>query len=190
MNIKEAIQSRRSIGKVKQDPVEQHVIEEILEAAVWAPNHYQTEPWKFWVMTGNGRSLLGQAYADVAEAEAGEVDSEQLASFRVSHEKKAFRAPVVIAVGVSPSSRNGVIAIEEYAAVHAAVQNMLLIAHSLGLGAIWRTGAPTYHTKMREAFKLESHEELAGFIYIGYPEMEPPAARRTPFTQKTTWVRD
>lgn len=191
MNVKEAIRDRRSIGKVKQDPVAKPLIEEILEAGVWAPNHCHTEPWRFWVMTGEGRRLLGQGYAEVALSEADPtLSEEEVSKLKSAQEKKAFRAPVVIAVAVTPSVKPIVPEIEEYAAVHAAVQNMLLTAHSLGLGTIWRTGAPTYHPKMREAFSLGGKEELVGFIYIGYPDMAPPKATRVPFAQKTVWVSE
>ncbi|MDQ0902675.1 nitroreductase [Paenibacillus sp. V4I7] len=191
MDINEAIRHRRSIGKVKQDPVDKSLIEEILEAGTWAPNHCHTEPWRFWVMTGEGRRLLGKGYGEVAFAEADPtLSEEELSKLKSAQEKKAFRAPVVIAVAVTPSVKAIVPEIEEYAAAHAAVQNMLLTAHALGLGTIWRTGAPTYHPKMREAFSLVGKEELVGFIYIGYPDMEPPKAARVPFAQKTTWVNE
>ncbi|MDU0205090.1 nitroreductase family protein [Paenibacillus sp. MAH-36] len=192
MELKEAIRNRRSIGKVKQDPVDKALIEEILEAGTWAPNHCHTEPWRFWVMTGEGRGLLGKGYAEVAASEADPaLTEEELAVLKGAQMKKAFRAPVVIAVAVTPSAQAVVPEIEEYAAAHAAVQNMLLTAHSLGLGAIWRTGAPTYHAKMREAFGLGAKEELVGFIYLGYPDMAPPPkAARTPFEQKTLWVSE
>ncbi|WP_261303693.1 nitroreductase family protein [Paenibacillus andongensis] len=191
MDIKEAIHQRRSIGKVKQDAIDKPLIEEILEAGTWAPNHCHTEPWRFWVMTGEGRSLLGRGYAEVAAAEADPtLSEEELSKLKSAQEKKAFRAPVVIAVAVTPSEKQVVPEIEEYAAAHAAVQNMLLTAHALGLGTIWRTGAPTYHSKMREVFGLAGKEELVGFIYIGYPDMAPPKAQRVPFAQKTTWVSE
>ncbi|SDO72958.1 Nitroreductase [Paenibacillus sp. yr247] len=191
MDVKEAIRNRRSIGKVKQDPVANLLIEEILEAGVWAPNHCHTEPWRFWVMTGEGRRLLGRGYAEVALSEANPaLSSEELTKLTSAQEKKAFRAPVIIAVAVTPSVKPIVPEIEEYAAVHAAVQNMLLTAHELGLGAIWRTGAPTYHPKMREVFSLGGKEEMVGFIYIGYPDMATPKAARTPFAQKTIWVSE
>ena len=60
MELKEAIRNRRSIGKVKQDSVDKALIEEILEAGTWAPNHCHTEPWRFWVMTGEGRGLRSE----------------------------------------------------------------------------------------------------------------------------------
>ncbi len=187
MELWEAIRGRRSIGKVKPDPVDAASIERILEAAVWAPNHHLSEPWRFIVMTGAGRGVLGRAYADVAAAEAGGARTEEeLAQLRAKQETKAYRAPVVIAVAVSPAP--GESPAEEIAAVHAAVQNMLLAAHALGLGAIWRTGEPAYHPLMRQAFSLREPDQIVGFVYIGYPDLTPPPANRTSFRVKTTWI--
>lgn len=190
MDLHEAIHQRRSVSKVKPDPVERKLIEQILEAAVVAPNHYLTEPWRFFVMTGDGRKKLGNAYASVAEAnmqnEGKEIDSVTLQK----EQNKALRSPVIIAVAASPSDQPQVHRIEEMAAVHAAVQNMLLTAHALGLGAIWRSGDPTYHPRMKEAFELAEHEEMVGFLYIGYPETVSSRIPRTPYTEKTVWITD
>jgi len=181
MEIWEAINGRRSIGKVKSDIVEKAIIEKLLDAAVMAPCHGMTEPWRFIVMRGEGRRKLGEAYARIAGAEAS-VDSE-------AYIKKAYRAPVVIAVICSPSNRPGMVRIEEFAAVHAAVQNMLLTAHALGLGAIWRSGEPMYHPAMKATFGLDNNEEMVGFIYIGYPVGTTPApTRRKGASAVTEWV--
>lgn len=188
MKLQEAIHSRPSIGKVIPEPVDHTLIEQLLEAAVRAPNHYMTEPWRFFVMRGEGRKKLGQAYAAVAEAKLREEGREADPAELLAQEKKAYRAPVVIAVAVSPSDAPKVHRIEEFAAVHAAVQNMLLTAHALGLGAIWRTGDPTYHPLMKSAFGLADHEEMAGFIYIGYPETVGTRPQRTHFSEKTVWI--
>ncbi|MDF2670212.1 MAG: nitroreductase [Paenibacillus sp.] len=188
MDVKEAIRTRRSVGKVKQDPVAPELIEQILEAGVWAPNHHYTEPWRFFVMTGEGRRVLGHAYAEIAVEGLHSPTAAELEQIKLDQEKKAFRAPVVIAVAVSPSTDPKVPLVEELAAVHAAVQNMLLMAHALGLGAVWRSGAPAYHPIMQAAFKLSEKEQLTGFIYLGHPNMDLPQGRRTPFADKTTWL--
>ena len=60
------IRGRRSIGKVKDETVTKYFIEKMIEAAVWAPYHFATEPWKFIVMTGEVRRVLGQAYSGIA----------------------------------------------------------------------------------------------------------------------------
>ncbi|TJY43304.1 nitroreductase [Cohnella pontilimi] len=188
MNVEEAIRTRRSIGKVKPDAVPRELVDKIIEAAVWAPNHFHTEPWSFIVMTGEGRRVLGKVYAEVAGESKREETEEERAERLRKAEQNAFRSPVVIAVVCKPSDAPKVVRAEELAAVHAAVQNLLLSAHAHGLGAVWRTGDAAYHPAAKRAFNLEEGDEVAGYIYVGYPDMEPPHAKRTPGTEKTVWL--
>ena len=190
MELAEAIRSRQSINRVKQDPVPEEVVEEVLESAVHAPNHKITEPWLFHVFTGRGRGELARARAETARLQAEEEgEDEEMAAGRVSRErKKAFRAPVVIAV-VSRAGRDEVETTENYAACSAAVQNMLLTAHSLGLGAIWRTGPVAYHRHMRDFLGLEAGDSIVAYLYLGHPDMGERPRRREPVSEKTTWHR-
>ncbi|MBB3108928.1 nitroreductase [Paenibacillus phyllosphaerae] len=188
MELFEAIRSRRSIGKVKQEPIAKETIERILEAGVWAPNHRMTQPWQFFVMTGEGRSRLGDAYARIALAGEAEPSSPESQEKAENARKKAFRSPVIIGVAVTPVDRPGVIEIEEYGAVFAAIQNMLLAIHGLGLGAVWRTGEPAYHPLMNEAFELRPVDRVLGLLYIGEPDMTPPGPRREEASAKTVWI--
>ncbi len=188
MDITDAIETRRSIGRVKKDPVPDKVVEKILESAVHAPNHRITEPWRFHVFTDKGRGELARARAELARIEAeAEGEDEAMAAGRISRErKKAFRAPVVIAV-VSKAGREEVETLENYAACAAAVQNMQLAAHALGLGSIWRTGPVAYHEHMREFLGLEPGDQIVAYLYIGYPDMGERPRRREPVREKTTW---
>jgi nitroreductase len=186
MSLWEAIRERRSFGKVTGDPVDRATIEQLLEAANWAPSHRCTEPWRFFVMTGDGRQILADAYADIADRP--EAAEEERQAVRTKQAAKAFRAPVVIAAAVSPAEDPNVIRIEEFAAAHAAVQNLLLAAHALGLAAIWRSGEPCYHPRMKQAFGLSESEELVGLIYLGYPDGAQPAGKRRPTADKTVWL--
>ncbi|MED0679328.1 nitroreductase [Aneurinibacillus thermoaerophilus] len=183
----ELIMTRRTIGKVKDDPVPREDIEKILEAGNWAPSHFNTQPWKYFVITGNGRKRLGEAYAKIALLEKGEglTDAETKALYEKSM-NKAFRAPLVIAVACLPHEEEYVVEAEEFAAVAASIQNMLLAAHALGYGAIWRTGAPSYHPVMKELFGLGAKDRLMGLVYIGRPDMVRES-RRIPVEQKTEW---
>lgn len=180
----QALKERRSIGRVKQDEVPKQLIEQLLEASVWAPSHHNTQPWRFVVMTGEGRRKLGEGYAAVQAATTGEADPEQLEK----HVKKAFRSPVVITAICSPSDDRRAVKEEELAAAQVAVQNMLLAAHALGLGAVWRSGEPMYHPAMQQHFNLREDEEIVGFIYIGVPDMTPPQPARRPASEVTEWV--
>ncbi|MFB9325544.1 nitroreductase [Paenibacillus aurantiacus] len=190
MELFEAIYGRRSIGKVKQEPIARETIERILEAGTWAPNHRLTEPWRFFVMTGEGRNKLGGAYAAIALTGEAAKESEESLTKAEAARKKAYRAPLVIGVAVEPQNRAGVIEIEEYGAVFSAVQNMLLAVHALNLAAVWRTGEPCYHPLMNEAFGLREQDRMLGLLYIGEPDMAPPAPRREPASSKTVWIED
>jgi nitroreductase len=188
LEVTQAIRSRRSIGRVTQDPVPRELIEEILESAVHAPNHKITEPWRFHVFTGRGRGELAKARAELARIQAEEEgEDEELAAGRISRErKKAFRAPVVIAV-ISEAGRDEVESLENYAACAAAAQNMQLTAHARGLGCIWRTGPVAYHDHMRGFFGLKDGDRIVAYLYIGYPDMGERPRRRNPVEKKTVW---
>ncbi|URN95113.1 MAG: nitroreductase [Candidatus Pristimantibacillus lignocellulolyticus] len=180
----QALHDRRTIGRVKKDIVPKAIIEKLIEAATWAPSHHNTQPWKFVVMTGEGRAKLGEGYAEVFTAVTGETDEEK----RSKEIKKAFRSPVVIAAICSPSDDPRAVLEEELAATQAAVQNLLLAAHAYGLGAIWRSGAPMYHEVMHKHFALREDESIVAFIYIGYAEMVPPLASRRPVNEVSQWL--
>ena len=188
IDVIEAIEKRQSMGRVKQDPVPQELVERILESAVHAPNHRLTEPWRFHVFTGRGRGELARVRAEIARLQAeAEGESEELAAGRISRErKKAFRAPVVIAV-VSEAGRDETETLENYAACAAAVQNMQLTAHALGLATMWRTGHVVYHDLMRELLGLKAGDIPVAHLYVGYPDMGERPRRREPASEKTVW---
>lgn len=188
MDIFETIKNRRSIGKVKAEPIAKERVEKILEAATWAPNHYKTEPWQFFVLTGEGRRPLGRLLLEIAKEDMDDPTTEENQKKLQKVLEKPFRAPVVIVVAVIPSEAPKVLKIEEIGAGNAAIQNMLLAAHGLGLGAIWRTGKATYHPKMKELFGLGDQDEVLGFIYVGEPDLPPRTGIRTTFTAKTQWI--
>jgi nitroreductase len=188
LEVNQAIETRRSVGQVKQDPVPREIVEKILESAVHAPNHRLTEPWRFHVFTGKGRGELARARAEVARIQAeAEGEEEEFAAGRISRErKKAFRAPVVIVV-ISKGGRDEVETLENYAACAAAVQNMQLTAHSLSLATIWRTGPVAYHPYMREFFGLENGDKIVAHLYLGYPDVTERSRRREPASTRTVW---
>jgi nitroreductase len=188
LEVNRAIETRQSIGRVRQDPVPRELVEKILESAVHAPNHKLTEPWRFHVFIGKGRGEFARARAELARLQArAEGEEEEFAAGRISRErKKAFRAPVVIAV-ISKGGRDEVETLENYAACAAAVQNMQLTAHSLGLATIWRTGTCAYHPYMRNFFELEENDKIAAYLYLGYPDMSERPRRREPASSKTVW---
>ncbi len=138
----------------------------LLEAAVRAPNHHLTEPWRFIVMTGQALEDLGEAMGEsVRRRHAGAHDLEM----KVQVERaRPRRAPVIIAVIYVPSDHPRALEVEDRYALGAAIENLLLAAHDF-LG-------------------LRDGEEVATFVYLGRPVGQPrPRSRRTPGSERTTW---
>ena len=188
MNIHEAIQTRRSIPIVTEQVVPTNLIEKILESGTYAPNHYRTQPWRFFVLRGEGREKLGEVFGDITLSKHDEKDFASIEAKVTRSKKNPLRAPVIIAVGVEPGKGTNVILKEEYAAVNSAVQNMLLTAHALGLGAIWRTGAICYEPKVSDFFGLSAKGEIVAFIYLGYSNIEPKTLAKIDYKELTTWI--
>jgi nitroreductase len=184
----EAIKGRRSNGAVRSEQPPRELIAAMLEAAVWAPNHRLTEPWRFFVVAGVARRAFGEAMAAGKATTTGEPAGGTATAQAVA---KAMRAPVIVAVAVEPQIGPKVIEIEEVAAGAAAVQNMLLAARALGLAAIWRTGAPAYDPIVKAFFGLSPEAHLVGFVYVGYPaELSGEVGVRTrrPAAEVTRWL--
>ena len=163
----EAIHARRSIGRVRPDPVARELVEELLEAAVAAPNHKETRPWRFIVLAGPARGAVGEAHARAVERTREGLTPEG----RAKEAALLDRAPVVIACCVTPGD-DPVRAREDRDAVAAAVQNLLLAAHAHGLAAIWRTGTMADEPEVRDELGLGERDAVVGLVYLGHPLAE------------------
>ena len=184
MDTFDAIFTRQSIGEVKPDPVPVEIIERLLSAAVQAPNHYKVRPWRFIVLTGTGREKMGEVLArsfaeKFPQAPASALDKERA---------KPLRAPLLIAVGVDKPSEPKVLEIENICAAAAAVENLLIAAHALGLAAKWRTGDDARNPRIKEFFGFAPDRHLIALIYIGYPAVEAGAVTRPGSEDRTVWM--
>jgi nitroreductase len=184
MNTLEAIKTRHSVGKVKADSLSRELIEKLLDAGNAAPNHHKVRPWRFVVLTASGRIRLGDAMAASLFARQPDLPPEGLDKTRAL----PLRAPLVIAVGVDKPAETKIPEIENISAASAACQNILLAAHSLGLGAIWRTGEWAQDLKVKEFLGFAEDQHIAGFLYIGYPEMVGEHPTRPSFEERTVWM--
>ena len=173
MDTYEAIMTRRSVPKTTEQIPTREQIQKLLDAAVRAPNHHLTQPWRFIVLAGDALKELGDVWARGAEREGK--DPEPVRS-------KPQRAPVVIAVIEAPKHHlPKVQELEEHHATGAAMQNMLLAAHAMGLGAMLRTGPAAHIPEVLDYLGLEAGELVAGYVYVGYP---PPGTTERPLTRR------
>jgi nitroreductase/SAM-dependent methyltransferase len=155
LDVSSAIRTRRTIRRWTDQPVPDEVVKELLECALWAPSACNMQLWTFVVVTDpETRRSLGDAvpFAD--------------------------KAPVCIFICYNTRFSEGSHANIQSAS--AAVMNMLLRAHSLGLGGFWQA---TIHDrqKLRETLALPKDVEVLSTTLFGYPAESPGApARRDP----------
>ncbi len=169
MDVNTAIRDRRTIGVFSDRPVEQSVIEELIEAARWAPNHKHTEPWRFHVVSGSAREEMCEAIL----AGGGE--------FTKDPRGKLLRSPQFIAVTQQAVLGDPIRDREDYAAVCCAVQNLLLAATARGLASKWSTGALAENAAAKRWLGIGEQDRIVAYIYLGYaPEgmREMPAERQ------------
>lgn len=153
-----AIKNRRTIRRFKPNPIDEEMIQMILEAGRWAPSFSNLQPWKFIVIKDQG---LKNALDKAAR--------ESVLHLGINE------APVVILVCVDRRI-DPLHAIEAGAA---ATQNMTLAAYSLGLGAgwigIWGTEA---ETSIQKILKLPETVRAVSLVPIGIPDESPQAYRK------------
>lgn len=169
MEVLEAIHSRRSVGRMTQEVPSREVIESLLEAAVQAPNHHETLPWRFVVLSGDARVRFGDAVAESVIAKRQGLSEEEKEKVRADERRKPLRSPVLIAVVVRHDPEKEAHPVEDLQACSAAVQNLLLAAHGQGLATVWRTGSGAYSDSVKEHLGFSAQDEIAGFVYLGYP---------------------
>lgn len=184
MDLFDALHTRQSVSKVRPDPVPRDLIEKLLAAGAQAPNHHKVRPWRFFVIQGAARERLGEAMATALLAANPAALPEALTVERA----KPLRAPMLIAVAVDKPSGPKIVEIENVCAAAAAAQNMLLAAHALGLGAMWRTGAAATCPEVKQFLGLELDQHLIAFLYVGYPVAELPPPARPGAEDRTRWM--
>lgn len=140
----------------------------LFRAALRAPDHAYLRPWRFLVIEGQGLEALGEVFGRAALADTPDLSADTLARYQ----GLPLRAPLMIVAISRHQDHPKVPPIEQDLACGAAVNNMLLAAHAMGLGAVWRTGALAYHPQVHAELGLASNEQILAFLYVGHPAGE------------------
>lgn len=170
---------RRSVYQFLDQPVEDQKIQTCLEAAIWAPNHKLTEPWRFFVLGAETKNQFEVLYGKLRADSRAEIGTPEYEMIQAKGEQKFAKIPKVVLVG-QVKAENPVTYKEDYAACACAIQNFQLMAWELGLGVQWSTGPLIDNPETYQKLGVNPAEiELIGLLYIGYPKLEclPPAKR-------------
>jgi nitroreductase len=169
MDALSALSTRTSPVELGEPAPDDAAVETMLAAAVAAPDHGRLKPWRFIAVRGAALARLGEVMATALRAREPDAPEAAIAKER----QKPLRAPLILVAAARPIASPKIPAVEQIVAVGAAAQNILLAAHALGFGAMWRTGAPAYDPAVKTALGLAATDEIVGFLYLG-------TARKTP----------
>ena len=173
MDVLDALQNRVSVSRLFEPAPSAAQRELLFAAALRAPDHGQLSPWRFLTVEGPARERLGELFAQGLTAANPQLKPEALEKAR----KGPLRAPLLVVVIASLHDHPKVPQQEQLLAAGCAAHGLLLAAHGLGLGAMWRTGAQTESPIVARGLGLASHEQIIGFIYLGSVEGERRAPR-------------
>lgn len=145
--VMELIRTRRSVRKFTDRPVADELVEQILEAGRWAPSGTNNQPWRLVVVRD---PAVKDRIADCTRYGA-----------------VVRQAPMLIPVFIhTPSMYH---ATKDHQAVGACLQNMLLMIHALGLGAVWLGEILKNADAVRDICGVSAEHELMAVVALGWP---------------------
>jgi nitroreductase len=186
MDAHDAIARRVSTRAYRPDPVPRALIERLLAAAVRAPNHKLTEPWRFTVLSGASAARFAELkrahratrFPDPAAPEAAKAIDK---TYREARDTPAFIV-VMCADSDDPVRRE-----EDVAATMMATQNLLIAATADGLGSYVRTGGIMRDAAVRDLAQAPAGHRIVAIVSLGFPAEAQEPRRRSDPAAKTVW---
>ncbi len=215
MELEAAVRGRRSIRKFTERKVPGILIDEILEAARWAPSWGNTQPWEFTVLTGaplaafkeaNERMFseglaaapeipMPESWPAELKARYGELGRTMLDLMGIDRADKDARNRLYARMaGLFGAPCLIVATIPRAVAVEYAmldvglvVQTICLLAHARGLGTCIMAAAVRYPDALRKIAFIAEDRRIVAAIAVGYPDPEYPLNR---FERKRADLRE
>lgn len=192
----DAIETRRSIRRYRQQPVPRALIEEVLQAGILAPSSKNRQPWKFVVVSGEAKKEavrtmkagLDREKINPYLPESAPYIRDALFTLRIMEQ-----APVIIFVlNELGCSLDRTLTRDEHVSeicnaesIGAAIENMALTTADLGLGSLWI--ANTYFAYPELKAWLDMPGELVAALTLGYAAEAPARRPRKSLAEKVVW---
>lgn len=166
MELFDAIASRTTAKSLTGPGPTPTQIARLLEAAGHAPDHGRLKPWRFVAVNGAEREAFANAVAQSRRDQNAAYTDEQMELER----EKIRRSPsILVAACVVRKDIPKVPEIEQVIATGAAVENLLLAAAELGIGAMWKTGPAAYSERVKAAVGLAPADHIVAILHLGTP---------------------
>jgi nitroreductase len=166
---------RRSQPAVTDEAPTTRELLPLVEAAASVADHASLRPWRLIALRGDARARLGAAIVEATGLEGG-------AAAKMA--AKPLRAPLLLALVVSPKPSHKVPDWEQEAVAAGVAHALSLVLDEAGWGVMWRTGHYTRSDAVHRMHGLRPEERLLGWLYVGGRTSKPKRGRRSPVTAK------
>jgi nitroreductase len=164
MELFEALATRASAASLTAPGPAPDQLARMLDAAGHAPDHGRLKPWRLIVLDDALRHAFADAAVAARRARPPAPTEDQL---RIERDK-IWRSPTVVIVGCAVDQSNPRIPeVEQVLAAGAAAQNLMLAAHGLGFGVMWKTGPAAYDAGVKAAVGLRPTDHIVAIMHLG-----------------------
>lgn len=190
-SLAELIRSRRSVRQYQPTPIPRELIEQVLEAARWAPSPHGRQPWRFVVLTRQESKqrladFMGETWQKNLEMDG---QSEEIVRIRLEKSRqRILNAPALILPCLyledldryPDEQRQNDETTMAIQSLGAAIQNMLLMAYDLGLDGGWMCAPLFCPEVVCQALELDTRLIPHALITLGYAAADPKRRERLP----------
>ena len=161
MSLSKIIKTRVSNTNFNEKQVDSKLLIDLLDVAVYAPNHKMREPWRFIILQNDGKEKFVKKYLNALSNEQKDVFEPAVL--------KVFKAPTVLAF-VMPTNQDLHDELEDMEAVATVIQNFMLLATEAGLATAWKTPKYIETDKFKEILDVNTDEIIIGLVMVGYSD--------------------
>jgi len=201
MEVREAIETRRSVRAFKSDPIPADVMNKILQTASASPSYTNSQPWEIMVVSGKKRDELAAKLLALAKAKtptAADLPQPKVWPAAIDARVHDHGARRLDALGVARDDVAGreklrLMNFEFYGApcalflfmdaslgewsifdVGLFTENLILAAHSLGVGSCLQASVTSYAAQIKKFLGMEESKKLVIGVAMGYPDEKAP----------------
>ncbi len=143
---------------------------DLLEIAARVPDHGRMEPWRFIIYRGEAARKAGDALAELANRQKGNLTEEELTRER----NRLNRAPLAVGVVSKVDTESHIPDWEQFLSAGAVAMNLVSAATASGFAANWITGWFCDDAEGRSIIGLQPDERVAGIVHIGNCDVKIP----------------
>ncbi len=201
MDLLELIKGRYTVRKYKKKPISKKAIGKIIEAGVWASSVIGMQPWRFVVITDR---LLNMKISNILIMKAEEVDS--VKNLLHTTAKTIANSPMIILVynrNIIKNIERNIFKIKkeylkkkhieiaekaEIEAISGAIQNMILVADTLGIKSCWNTIPLFCDKEINDLLKAQINHQLVALLTFGFPSETTKRSPRRPLSETVHYI--